>query len=137
MADMFTKRKRSEIMSHIRSKNTTPELLLFELAKELWREGYRYRKHYKKLPGTPDLAFPAQKVAVFIDSEFWHGKDFAEWRDRLPKEYWRDKIERNIKRDKEIDSELDSLGWTVIRFWAKELKKSTNNHLEILRKCLC
>lgn len=116
-------------MSHIRSKNTAPELLLFELARELWRDDFRYRKHYSKIPGKPDLAFPKQKLAVFIDSEFWHGKDFDSWKHRLPRQYWMDKISRNIARDKQVDKELSELGWKIVRVWTKELKKKP---LEVL-----
>ena len=111
-------------MSNIRSKNTKPERVLFDLAKRFWRQGYRYRKHDKKLPGKPDLSFPTHKLAVFVDSEFWHGKDYGLWKKRLPKDYWRKKIAGNIKRDKEIDRKLHYKGWRIIRIWAKDLIKN-------------
>ena len=136
MADVFSPEKRSEIMSRIRSKNTAPEKLLFSLIKPLYKEGYRYRKHYKKIIGKPDLAFSRQKIAIFIDSEFWHGKDFEKTKKRLPKEYWLEKIENNIKRDQIVNARLDELGWTVKRIWAKEFTKDPYAYLAKIDKLL-
>ncbi|MFC1790194.1 very short patch repair endonuclease [Patescibacteria group bacterium] len=136
MVDCFDKKKRSQIMSNIRSKDTAPERFLFDLVKPLWQEGYRYRKHYRKLPGKPDLAFVKQKIAVFVDSEFWHGKDYGSWEKRLPKKYWREKIKRNIKRDTEVNQKLKALGWAIIRIWSKELKNEQAKIISKLRKKL-
>ena len=104
-------------MSRIRSKDTSIEV---KLRKELWHKGYRYRKNYKKLPGSPDIALTKYKIAVFCDREFFHGKDWEVLKARLEKgnnpEYWIKKIERNRDRDVENDKKLLFLGWTVIHF---------------------
>ena len=108
-------------MSRIRGKDTKIELLL---RKELWKRGLRYRKNYKKLPGTPDIVFIKQKIAIFCDSEFWHGKSyFVNKQDVCNRnsEYWNAKICRNIERDTQINKKLEDKGWTVLRFWGKEI----------------
>jgi DNA mismatch endonuclease (patch repair protein) len=114
--------KRSYTMSRIRSKNTSIELLL---QKALWHAGVRYRKNYSKVPGHPDIAITKHKVAVFCDGEFWHGKDWGEKRDKFKSnsDYWIQKIERNMARDKKCSAELEALGWTVVRFWGDEINK--------------
>ena len=96
------------------------------LAKALWKEGLRYRKNYKRLPGSPDIAITKYKVAVFVDGEFWHGENWAERKTRLKsnKDYWIEKIEENIARDQRNDELLKELGWTPIHFWEKEVNKS-------------
>ena len=95
--------ERHIIMSHIKGKDTSIELIL---RKALWKRGYRYRKNYKLLPGTPDIVFLKQKIAIFCDSEFFHGKDWEMLRSKLEKgnnpDYWINKIETNRKRDMEI-----------------------------------
>jgi DNA mismatch endonuclease (patch repair protein) len=109
-------------MSRIHSKDTAPEILL---RKALWKEGIRYRKNYKMLPGTPDIAITKNRIAIFCDGEFWHGKDWSEKKKRIQKnrEYWIPKIERNIKRDIDVQNQLRYLGWYVIRFWGNDIKK--------------
>jgi len=109
-------------MQAIRCKDTSIELIL---RKELWSRGIRYRKNCKDVPGKPDLVFKGKKVAVFCDSEFWHGYDWNNQKDRIGtrREYWIPKIERNIQRDREVNAELETLGFTVLRFWGKEIKK--------------
>lgn len=123
---MKTKKKkmtRSENMSRIRSKNTKIEVLL---RKELWSRGIRYRINCKSVFGKPDICFKGKKVAVFCDSEFWHGKDYLEGRKpKSNQEYWIPKLERNIKRDKEVNEWLENNGWKVIRFWGKKIQKET------------
>ena len=96
-----------------------------ELAKALWYEGFRYRKNYKKLPGSPDIAITKYKVAVFVDGEFWHGENWEERKTKLKsnREYWIEKIEENIARDKKNDKLLQEMGWIPIHFWEKEIKK--------------
>ncbi len=99
------------------------------MRKELWRRKLRYRKNYKKLPGKPDLVFPRVKLAVFCDGDFWHGHNWAirgygsleNELQRYSKE-WADKITRNIERDKRINTELESLGWKVLRIWESDIK---------------
>ena len=113
--------KRSYTMSRIRSKATTIEILL---QKALWRRGVRYRKNYKKAPGTPDIAIVKHKIAIFCDGEFWHGRDWDEKKYRLHsnREYWVNKIERNMERDSRHGRELAEQGWYVLRFWESEIK---------------
>ena len=113
---------RSENMRRIRSKDTKIEVML---RRELWRRGLRYRKNAKGIPGRPDIAFPGAKVAVFVDSEFWHGKFLMEGR-YIPKtnrEFWVNKIKSNIERDKAVNKKLEEQGWTVVRFWGEEVEK--------------
>lgn len=115
---------RSENMSRIRSRNTSIEILL---GKAMWSLGLRYRKNDKSVFGKPDFAFKRKKIAVFCDSEFWHGKYLMEKR-YIPKsnsDYWIPKLERNIKRDIHVNEKLRSEGWTVIRFWEKDIRKNT------------
>jgi len=114
---------RSENMRRIKSKDTSIEI---KLRKELWKKGYRYRKNCKDVIGKPDICFKCQKVAIFCDSEFWHGKYLHE-KKYIPKtneDYWISKIERNIERDKEVNTMLKEQGWTVLRFWQKDIEKN-------------
>ena len=97
MADSFTKEKRSEVMSKIRSKETQIEQIVF---KYLRKQGVYFKKHYKKASGSPDIALPRKKIAIFIDGDFWHGWQFSKKKGKLPKKYWLAKIESNIQRDK-------------------------------------
>ncbi len=124
MADVLTKEQRRKNMQHIRSKDTKPELML---RKKLWGKGYRYRKNYKGLPGKPDIVLTKYKVVVFCDSDFFHGKDWPELKERIARgdngAYWIEKITRNIERDNENDSLLRSMGWRVLRFWSSEIQK--------------
>ena len=96
------------------------------LAKALWHEGIRYRKNYRKVPGSPDIAITKYKVAVFVDGEFWHGQNWEERKTKLKsnREYWIEKIEENIARDKKNDKLLEEMGWTSIHFWEKEINKN-------------
>lgn len=115
---------RSEQMSRIKGDNTTIEIML---RKELWSRGIRYRKNYKKLIGKPDIAITSKKVAIFCDSEFWHGKEYLEG--RTPKtnsDYWEKKFKRNIARDIKVNQELKKEGWIVLRFWEKDIKNNLN-----------
>lgn len=116
---------RSEIMSKVKSKNTNIEILLRQA---LWKKGFRYRKNYNKLMGTPDIVFLKAKLAIFCDSEFWHGKYFLEGKS-IPKtntKFWVEKIERNIVRDKDIDIQLYNMGWKVLHFWGNDIKNNLN-----------
>ena len=125
----FTTPKRSKIMSKIRGKNTKPELAF---RKALYASGYRYRIDYKKLIGKPDILLKKYKTAIFIDGEYWHG---YKWAERKPKvktnrEFWIAKIERNMQRDNEVNTELKRLGYTVFRFWESEIKKELDSCLQ-------
>lgn len=121
MADVFTKEKRSDIMSKIRSKNTKAELLVF---RELRKRGIYFQKHYSRALGKPDIALPRKKIAVFVDGDFWHGYKFSKTKGRLPKKYWLQKIEYNIKRDRKNRTNLKKNGWKVLRVWEHEIIKS-------------
>lgn len=109
-------------MSRIRCKDTKIEVVL---RKELWSRGLRYRKNVKNIEGKPDIAFIGKKVAVFCDSEFWHGYDWEHRKDDIKtrKEFWVPKIERNIQRDLEVNRILGEQDWIVLRFWGKEIQK--------------
>ena len=120
---------RSEIMARVKSADTGIEV---PLRKILWSKGLRYRKNYRKVKGAPDIAFPGLKIAVFCDSEFWHGKYYKE-DGSLPKgnrEYWRKKFEKNIARDEEVTKTLENDGWLVLRFWEKEIRADTEGVAE-------
>lgn len=108
-------------MKMVRNKNSAIELAL---RKALWGKGYRYRKNVNSIFGHPDIAFVGKKVAVFCDSEFWHGYDWENRKNdfKSNREFWIPKIERNMERDKEVTERLQSEGWTVIRFWGKDIK---------------
>ena len=128
--DHLTNEQRSKNMKAVTSKDSKIELIL---RKALWHRGHRYRKHYKKVPGKPDIAFPGKKIAIFCDSEFWHGKNWEDKKHEIKsnKEFWYKKIERNIKRDEEVNKKLDDLGWTTLRFWGEDIK---NNLKEIINQ---
>lgn len=135
--DVLTPDQRRKNMQHIRSKDTKIELIL---RKELWKRGYRYRKHYDKLPGKPDIALTKYKIAIFCDGEFFHGKDWEILRPRLEKstnsEFWINKISRNRDRDEEINKQLLFLGWTVIRFWGKDIQKRTDECIKVIEETI-
>lgn len=121
MADMFSPEKRSQIMSSIRSKNTVAEVLAFRF---LRGQGIYFQKHYKRVPGTPDIALPRKKRAVFIDSDFWHGKTYQRLIDTRPADdYWVKKIARNIERDGETRSSLIIGGWKILVVWESDIKR--------------
>jgi DNA mismatch endonuclease (patch repair protein) len=126
MADIFEPNKRSEIMGKIRSKNTKAELLVFRY---LRRRKVYFQKHYNRAPGSPDLALPRKKRAVFIDGDFWHGRTLERVRlSRVdPNDYWVKKLEKNIARDAQQNQELIATGWEIIRVWESDLiRKSTS-----------
>lgn len=124
--DVHTKEQRSYNMSRVKSKNTRPEKILFS---EFKKAGYKFKKHFN-LHGKPDMVFPRYKIAVFIDGEFWHGKDFTEWEQRIS-DFWRKKIGDNIKRDRSNDRKLRKTGWHVVHVWGRRLMR--NPHLTLHR----
>lgn len=129
--------KRSENMRRIRSKNTKIEIAL---RKALWHKGYRYRKNYAALPGKPDIVLTKQKIAIFCDSEFFHGKDWEVLKPQLEHgkngEFWIKKISRNRERDDEVNKQLLFLGWTVIRFWGKDILKNTEECVQVIEEAI-
>ena len=137
MADVLTPEQRKKNMKSIRSKDTAIELCL---RKALWNKGYRYRKNYKRIPGTPDIAITKYKIAVFCDSEFFHGKDWDTLKLHLADadhgEYWINKIQKNIERDNRVNQELERMGWKVMRFWGKDIKRNTENCLTAIEDAI-
>jgi len=129
MADIFDPAKRSEIMSLIRGKGTKPEALVF---KYLRINKIYFQKHYNKVLGSPDIALPRKKKAVFIDGDFWHGRTFERRKDKLP-EYWVKKISRNMERDNEYRLKLKNMGWKLLPVWESELTK-VSTRLEALER---
>jgi len=120
MSDIYSKSKRSEIMSHISGKETKPEILVRRF---LFANGFRFRKNVKDLPGKPDIVLPKYKIAIFIHGCFWHGHTCK--RGALPTtniEFWKIKIDGNIERDKRDVSELEKRGWKVIVIWQCEIQ---------------
>lgn len=133
MTDIYSKEKRSAIMSLIRSKNTFPEKEVFACLKE---NKIVFKKHYSKIPGRPDIALPCSKRAVFIDGDFWHGWHFQKWSDKIS-DFWERKISGNIRRDKRNYAKLRRRGWKILRIWEHDLenqKKAAS--LEKLKKFL-
>lgn len=137
MADNLTKEQRHLNMSRIKSRDTSIEV---SLRKALWNKGYRYRKNYSALPGKPDIAITKYKIAIFCDSEFFHGKDWEILKPRLQRgdnaEYWIPKIERNRERDDEINKKLLFLGWTVIRFWGRDIMKKPDECVKVVEETI-
>lgn len=120
--DIWDKQKRSEVMSKIRSKNTKPEMLL---RKALHARGFRFRIHYKKLPGRPDIVLPKYRTAIFVQGCFWHGHEGCRSA-HIPKtnpEFWSKKVSANKSRDTINLSKLNSLGWNVLEAWECEIRK--------------
>ncbi len=107
-------------MSSIRSENTLPEKMVF---RELRKRGIYFQCHHKKTLGSPDIALPSKKIAIFIDGDFWHGFRYPAWKKRLKSKFWRDKIERNRRRDKLYHQRLRNQGWKIKRIWEHQLKK--------------
>ena len=137
MSDDLTKEQRHKNMQNIKSSDTKIEVLL---RKALWEKGYRYRKNYKDLPGKPDIALTKYKIAIFCEGEFFHVKDWEVLKQRLEKsnnsEYWISKISRNRERDDEINKKLLFLGWTVIRFWGKDIKNNTDECVKVIEETI-
>lgn len=128
MTDIFSKNKRSEIMSKISAKNTKPEIIL---RKALFKRGYRYRINYKKLPGKPDIVLSKYKTVIFVNGCFWHAH--ANCKDaHLPKsnvEFWKKKIDSNIERDNRNIQQLKNMGWNILVIWECEINKKNIDSL--------
>lgn len=129
--DIWSKEKRSDVMSKIRSKNTKPELILRSL---LHKQGFRFRIHKKDLPGKPDIVFPKQKIAIFVHGCFWHfHSDCREG--RIPptnSAFWKNKLDRNVERDEQHRMKLEGLGWTVIAVWECDIENRLEQVVELL-----
>lgn len=122
-------------MQAIRSKGTKEELLL---AKALWNRGLRYRRNDKSVFGKPDFTFKKQKIAIFVDSEFFHGWnwDTEKYRITTNRDFWWTKIEGNIERDNKVNQELLKNGWKVLRFWSKDVRKNLSNCINLIESTL-
>ena len=135
--DNLTQEQRRKNMQHIRSKDTSIEIVL---RKKLWEKGYRYRKNLSNLPGKPDIVLTKYKIAVFCDGEFFHGKDWEILKPKLEKsknsDYWIRKISRNIERDDEVNKELLFQGWTVIRFWGNEITQNIDECIRVIEETI-
>lgn len=127
------KEQRRKIMQAVRSKDSKIELILRHA---LWKRGYRYRKNYSKITGKPDIVFLKQKIAIFCDSEFWHGFDWDARKSDIKsnKEFWINKIESNIKRDQYVNDALKTQGWKVLRFWGIDIEKNTEKCLQLIEE---
>lgn len=136
--DTKTKKQRRINMQHIHSSDTKPEIVL---RKALWSKGIRYRKNFKNLPGKPDIAITKYRIAIFVDGEFWHGKDYDGYGEGSRRKYsslhealehsdnssyWLKKIQRNMERDRQVTATLEGMDWAVIRFWSRDVLKHTD-----------
>jgi DNA mismatch endonuclease (patch repair protein) len=130
--DNLTRPERSRQMASVRNQNTKPELAV---RRALFAMGYRYRIHYKKLPGSPDIAFPSRRKVIFVHGCFWHRHSDAECRlTRTPKsrkDFWESKFSSNVERDKANFLALEKLGWEALVVWECEIR-----HMEHLRNML-
>ena len=135
--DKLTPEQRKKNMRSIKGKDTSIEMIL---RKALWKKGYHYRKNYKNLPGTPDIALTKYKIAIFCDGEFFHGKDWEILKPRLERgknsDFLVTKISRNRERDEEINKKLLFMGWTVIRFWGMDIKKNTDECIRVIEETI-
>ena len=135
--DRLTKEQRHKNMSNIKNKDTGIEIML---RKALWEKGYRYRKNHKELPGKPDIVLTKYRIAIFCDSEFFHGKDWDDLKKQLERgknaEFWINKISKNRERDEEVNKQLFYQGWTVIRFWGKDIKKDVGQCVKVVEETI-
>ncbi|HFC8839668.1 TPA: very short patch repair endonuclease [Neisseria subflava] len=133
--DKLTPEQRKKCMRANKSTGTKPELVL---AKAMWALGLRYRKNCGSIFGKPDFSFKKYKVAVFVDGEFWHGKDWEQKKAEIKgnREFWIAKIERNIQRDIEVTGRLKAEGWTVLRFWSNDVVKDTTSCAEKVKEII-
>lgn len=122
-------------MQAVKSKGSKIEVML---ARELWKRGFRYRKNDKTVYGKPDLTFKKYKIAVFVDSEFWHGKDWETRKYEIKSncDFWFRKIEGNMARDRQVNEFLTANGWKVIRFWGEQIKKDLAGCVKIVEEAL-
>ncbi|MVN23309.1 very short patch repair endonuclease [Mucilaginibacter arboris] len=129
----YTTRQRSLLMSKIKAKDTSPEILL---RKALWKTGLRYRLYNKSLPGNPDIVLKKYRLIIFIDGEFWHGFNWEKKREKIKtnRDFWIAKIERNMQRDKTNTIKLELLGFKVLRFWERQIKKEMQACIDEIQK---
>lgn len=137
MADRLSKEQRHRNMQHIRNRDTKPELVL---RKALWKKGYRYRKNYSGLPGKPDIVLTKYKIAIFCDGEFFHGNNWDDLKRQLQRgsnaDFWMEKILKNMQRDDWVNKQLTFMGWTVVRFWDKQIIKNTDECVRTIEELI-
>lgn len=133
MADDLTPLQRRKNMQAIKSKDTSIEIAL---RKALWKQGLRYRKNYNKLIGKPDIVLTKYRIAVFCDSDYWHGYDWENTSKKIKsnRDYWIPKIERNMKRDLEVNEALKADGWIVLRFWEWQIRKHLDDCVQTVKE---
>lgn len=130
-----TREQISYNMQQVKNKDSIIELML---RKELWARGIHYRKNSTKIMGKPDIVFITKKIAVFCDSEFWHGYNWEERKNDIKsnRDFWIPKIERNMQRDTEVNEQLRGEGWIVLRFWGNEIKKHCSECADVIEQAL-
>lgn len=133
--DKHTPEQRRKNMQAVKNKDSQIEILL---RKELWKLELRYQKNRTDIFGKPDIVFKGKKIAIFCDSEFWHGYNWEERKKdfKSHQEFWIPKIERNMERDIEVTNKLESEGWTVLRFCGNEIKNETEKCANIIEKAV-
>lgn len=131
--DNHTPEQRRKNMQAVKNKDSKIEVML---RKELWQRGLRYRKNVKQIYGKPDVAFIGKRIAVFCDSEFWHGYDWENRKHEIKsrQEFWIPKIERTIQRDIEVTTHLEQNGWKVLRFWGADIKRDVSKCADIVEQ---
>lgn len=137
MPDVLTPEQRKRNMKNIKAKDTKIEVIL---RRALWNKGYRYRKNYKGLPGSPDIVLTKYKIAIFCDGEFFHGKDWEKLNKHLEQsangKFWIEKISKNRLHDEEVNKELLYEGWTVLRFWGEDIKKHVDDCVKVIEETI-
>lgn len=133
--DNHTPEQRRKNMQAVKNKDSKIEIML---RKELWNRGLRYQKNCTNIFGKPDIVFKGKKVAIFCDSEFWHGYDWENKKHEIKskRDFWIPKIERNMQRDIEVTNRLNREGWIVLRFWGKEIKKNLKECADEIERML-
>lgn len=129
MVDIFSRKKRSEIMSKVRNKDSKIEI---EFRKKLWKAGFRYRKNSTKYFGKPDIVLKKFQTVIFIDSCFWHGCKKHGSMPQVRKKFWEKKLERNKQRDREVNRYYKKIGWKIIRIWEHNLKNNSEKSLNTI-----
>ena len=131
--DLLPTKKRSELMSKIRSRDTKFEREFIDALKKSTRK--KFRTNVVSIKGKPDIVFQKDKVCIFLDSDFWHGWYYPKWKHLLKNDFWRKKIENNRRRDRKISAYLRKNGWQVIRIWEHELLKNFDNTTKNIIDC--
>jgi len=127
-ADKLTKKRRSDLMSKIRSKDTKFEKEFIAALKKATRK--KFKTNVASIQGKPDIVFEKDKICVFLDSDFWHGWQYPRWKHLLKNDFWRTKIKNNRKRDKKTTAYLRRHDWKVIRIWEHEVKRNQRGVIE-------